>query len=484
MSTKKRGPYIPYIERTSPDNSPTTAPTDIRSDSGSRWASPAPQPSTYSSWTPALAPIVGSPSIPAPVDFPIPDPVDDGDRGDQYAEDERDVGPPPPLVRGDVEQGMDGGRKEWVEGDQPRKTRGFMGGFISELKKIPAFMAKNNPRGSAIAADGAGPGPSPRLSYYSSASPSVHNSPLPSQPTQPRYRPSTVPIEELYDSEASDSASQVQPRYEDQQRDDENQQRYENYDGTTAAHEPMYDFPQDASITSSPLQVGATEMTDYEKTQTPYPFTNPEDKTLQSYIDRLHRAFTDFYYLPWVSLQVATEYIPAEDSSRGRYRKGPSVSWYAPKRRKEKPQVDLMASPVPSSHPPMIQTIPPTPTLSGVYSAFSQTTRSVVPSDGRLTLTASQYTYAPTHTQRSYSRAPSDSGMTAFREFRSPAVATTVSAYPSPGASSHGLGQHSISESYHYASPPRNVRPYPSVASALSSPPQTRLGPDYYTPKY
>jgi len=474
MSTKKRGYYVPYVERTSPDASPTTDPTDIRSDSGSRWTSPAPQPSTYSSWTPALAPIVGSPSIPPPVDFPItPDPVDEAGR-QEYIE-ERDVGPPLPPAQRDMEQGPDNGRNEVKKEDQPHRTRGFVGGFIAELRKIPAFMAKNNPRGSAIAAEGAGP--FPRLSYYSSASPSVHGSPLPSQPAQSQFRPSTVPIEELYESEASDSASQVQPPYDEQQRN-------ENYDGTTAVHEPMYYQPTDTSVMSSPIQVGATEMTDFEKTKTPYPFTNPEDKTLQSYVDRLHRVLTDFYYLPWMSLQVATEYIPAEDSARGRYKKGPPVSWYSPKKRKEKPQINLMTSPAPYSPPPMIQTIPPTPTLSGVYSTFSRTTRSAVPSDGRLTLTASQYTYAPTQTQRTHSRAPSESGMTAFREFRSPGVATTVSAYPSPGASSHGLGRHSISESYHYASPPRNFQPYPSVASALSSPPQTRLGSEYFSPKY
>ena len=148
--------------------------------------------------------------------------------------------------------------------------------------------------------------------------------------------------------------------------------------------------------------------------------------------------------------------------------------------------MSFTASPAMSSPPPMIQTIPPTPTLSGmsgIYSHFSRTTRSVVPSEGRLTLTASQYTYAPTHTHRSHSRAPSESG-TAFREMRSPGIATTVSAaYPSPGASSHGLGRHSISESLHYASPGRNMRPYPSVASAMSSP-QTHLGAEYFTPKY
>lgn len=477
MSTRKRpGHYVPYIERASPDASPTTAPTEIRSDSGSRWMSPAPQPSTYSSWTPALAPIVGSPSIPAPIDFPTPALERQEEmEHERYEQDYRyESEAQPPLPPGDIEQGMEGTGAAEVEGNQPRKTRGFVGGFIAELRKIPAFMVKNNPRGSDIAADGAGP--SPRLSYYS-ASPSIHGSPLPSQTTQSQFRPSTVPIEELYESEVSDDASQLQPPFEDQLR-------YENYDGTTAVHEPMYQPSMNSSIMSTPVQVGATELTDYEKTNTPYPFTNPEDKTLMSYVDRLHRLFTDVCNLPWMSLQVVEQYIPADDSSRGRYRKGEPVSWYSPKRRKEKLHIDLVGSPALPSPPPMIQTIPPTPTLSGVYSRFSGITRSPAPSAGRLTLTASQYTYAPTHTHRTYSRAPSESAATAFRELRSPGVATTVSAYPSPGASSHGMGQHSISESFHYASPPRNFQPYPSVASALSSPPQTRLGTDLYSPKY
>lgn len=482
MAPKKRtGHYVPYTERTSPEASPSTQPTDLRSEGS--WRSPAPQPSTFSSWTPALAPIVGSPSIPQPEPFPTPDPEQQEEvERERY---EREPEPEPSVLAppADVELGIQNDKVGGMEEIQPRRTRGFVGGFLAELKKFPGFMVKNNPRGSDIAADGAGP--SPRLSYYSSASPSVHGSPLPSQMSQPPFRPATVPIEELYESEGSESssrASQSQMPYDEQTRN-------EHYDGTTAVHEPMYDpayAPTDPSVMSSPVQVGAAEMTDYEKTQTPYPFTNPEDKTLQSYVDRLHRFLTDVYYLPWVSLQVATEYIPADDSSRGRYRRGEPVSWYSPKRRKERPEVDLMSSPIPyaRSTPPMIQTIPPTPTLSGLYTG-SQYTRSINPSEGRLTLTASQYTYAPTHTHRSRSRGPSESGVTAFRELRSPGQATTVSgAYPSPGASSHGLGHHSMSESFHYASPPRNLQPYPSVASALSSPAQARVNPDYFSPKY
>lgn len=399
---------------------------------------------------------------------------------------DRDAGPlaiPPPV--GDVERGYAERETEGTGLTPPRRTKGFVGGFFAELKRIPAFMTKNSPRGPEIAPDGSGP--SPRLSYYSSASPSVHGSPLPSQATQSQYRPSTVPIEELYESEHSDAASQSQLPYDDQYRseDYEDQNRNENYDGTTAVHDPLYEPYPDPSVMSSPQQVRIEDLNDYEKTNTPYPFTNPEDKTLASYVDRLHRVLTDIYYLPWMSLQVATEYIPVDDSSRGRYRKGPPVSWYSPRHRKEKPQIDLMASPATFSPPPMIQTIPPTPTLSGLYSShYSHNTRSPVPSDARLTLTASQYTYAPTHTQRSHSRAPSESGATAFRELRSPGVATTVSGMaPSPGASSHGLGRHSISESFHYASP-RNYPAYPSVASALSTPPQARLGSEYLSPKY
>ncbi|KAH8102057.1 hypothetical protein BXZ70DRAFT_930020 [Cristinia sonorae] len=476
MSTKRRAGYVPYVQRTSPDASPTTAPTEIRSEPSSRWMSPAPQPSTFSSWTPALDPIVGSPSIPQPLDIPQPvdyPPRERDEELDQY-EQERDVRSSDRSLQRDIEQGAPDATSGEREDVQPPRTRGFVGGFIAELKKLPVWMAKNNPRVGDVAADGVTP--SPRISYYSSRSPSVRNSPLPSQITQSQYRPSTVPIEELYESEASDGASQVYPAYEERWR-------YDNYDGTTAVHEPMDGHATDPSVMSTPLQVGSTDIADYEKTNTPYPFTNPEDKTLRSYVDRIHRLFTDIYYLPWVSIQVAADYFPAEDSLRGRYRKSEPVSWYSPKRPKEKPEVDLMASPTSSlSPPPMIQTIPPTPTLSHIYSNFSGITRSAVPSDGRLTLTASQYTYAPTHTHRSHSRVPSESG-TAFREIRSPGIATVSAAYTSPGMSSHGAGRHSISESVYYASPSAQ-RPFPSVASALSSPPQDRLDPRYYGPKY
>ncbi|KAI0078060.1 hypothetical protein K474DRAFT_975688 [Panus rudis PR-1116 ss-1] len=217
--------------------------------------------------------------------------------------------------------------------------------------------------------------------------------------------------------------------------------------------------------TSSPAIVDRQDLEGYEKTNTPFPFTNPEDKSLKSYVDRIHRFIVDLMSLPWTDTQVTNDYSPALDSSRGRYRKSDvRVSWYTPRGgKKQTLDRDITSTSMSGSVVPqiMIQTIPPTPTYSGAPSYYTQ---------NPLTLTVSPVTYVP-------SQVPSSGGLTAVRPLRTPGTATS-GGLPSPGASSHGFGDHSVSYSYHYASP-QAYRGQPPAMSAISSP-QTRLESESY----
>ncbi|KAK7680418.1 hypothetical protein QCA50_016659 [Cerrena zonata] len=461
------------------DNDPASGPSTSTHDP--QLMSPAYNP--YQTWTPALAPIVGSPSVP-PGGTIMEQDIDDmyGDIGPEDAEEDvRERTPSRHTIQEpiadnrlpDIEQGVIPPPLQ-----PPTRSRfgNFIGGFVSTLKHIPNAMVKNNPRGTIHTPQpGYEPdGPtgtvfnSPRVSYYSS-SPNVRTSRISLQPNDtstPYVQPVSMPIPEVpeppEDNPRTTSSTNPVSNYQDPVDD-----------GTTAVHHGESPAP---SLTSSPVQVQRGELADYEKTQTPYPFTNPEDTSFASYADRIHRLFTDIINLPWMNIQITDDYTPELDSSRGRKRPpGPPVSWYTPKPRKEKHGDDVadlhVSAPIPQL---MIQTIPPTPTQSALSAYYGQSTYAPSETNNRLTLTASPYTF------RTFSRAASE-GATAIRPLRTPGTGTSIGGLPSPGASSHGLGAHSITYSYHYATPPptQNTRGYPSAYSAISTP-QTRREPDTY----
>ncbi|CAL1710158.1 unnamed protein product [Somion occarium] len=475
MSTYGAHTNARYVHHENAPSNELPGPNYTRNEFDSPYMSPA--ANQYQTWTPALAPIVGSPSVPAATE------VSEQDFDEMYEQEEREQEreQDPPNVNRDTirRQQRRTGDIEQVAMPEPAPARSrlgnFVGGFMATLRHIPNAMVKNNPR-NAIPAEYIGPGGegsmvnSPRVSYYSS-SPNPRNSRILSQGGE-TYTPYThttnMPVEEVPEPLDEDprTTSSTAPASNAQELYD---------DGTTAVH---HDAPVDSSVISSPAQIGREEISDYEKTRTPYPFTNPEDKSLTSYVDRIHRFFTDIRDLPWMTPQIANEYVPAIDSSRGRKRTSDQpVSWYKPRPKKEKQDSDSTSTlPVPSPPQIMIQTIPPTPTYSAATSFYNRST--VAPSDPRLTLTASQYTF------RSNSRAASEGGATAIRPLRTPGTGTSVGGLPSPGASSHGMGNHSISYSYHYTSPPatHGMRGYPSAFSAVSSP-QTRLESEgYFSP--
>lgn len=431
-----------------------------------------------SQWAPRLTPIHGSPSVPQPVEFA--EESDIGDAQEYPEEEDHDTVAP---SQADVEQGMGpGSRLENAKMAEKTRKRGFVGGFVAGLKNV---MAKNNPRPDFI--NVVGPSgenmvvASPRLSLYQASTPSQSSSRLP--PGSPYPDASHPPIEELpIEEEEEDYEEDVeayanQPGSAPHTHTTTSPEAYD--DGTTAVnHGPP--LAADYSVMSSPQQISVSEINDYDKAHTPYPFTNPDDDSIQSYVDRVHRFFVDIWLLPWSQSQITSEYIPTVDSSRRDHKRSdrvPPSPWYTPKKRAPKPEIDLIGSPSMSAASPtgtapiIITTIPPTPTHSANHSYYTTTRSMGAPSDARLTLTASQFS-GPSYR----SRGVSESGRTAIRPLRSPGTVSTSSEFPSPGASSHGRGQHSMSYSYHYPSPQhtRWIPPNPYSASAMSTP-MTRM---------
>ncbi|KAJ3481072.1 hypothetical protein NLI96_g7912 [Meripilus lineatus] len=445
----------------------------------------------YQGWTPGLAPIDGSPSYPPATAVTVSEledeELEEQDLADQRYRGEHDdygrerdypygeaAAHPGVMLQGDLEQGFGsvsqddpsvaGSRSGW-------RTRGFVGGFIRGLRRIPEAMVKNSPRGQFVVplspSDG-GLGEPPVLITNGSQLGDPDSPPsmisYPASPSTAPPNPSSNGAT-ISDTSSQSARSDATPRIPRRFR----------------RHSVAY--PHLDSVISSPQQVSIGELSGYEETQTPFPFTNPDDKSWRSYADRIHRVFVDVMAMPWVAPQVAEEYIPDLDSDRGRRRKTEyPVSWYAPRGSKvpfpesEEPKIEIISSPPPPlpvhsdevSSEYVFTTVPPTPTVSGgSYSYYRP--RSMASPSSRRTMTLS-----PSMTDRS-SVSMSEGGFTAIRPSRSPATVTTsIGGWPSPGASSHGLGRHSITSSYHYYASPRQQSRHFAGGGSVTSTPRTR----------
>ncbi|KAI0786917.1 hypothetical protein C8Q75DRAFT_808000 [Abortiporus biennis] len=544
----------PPASSTDPTTSrPYPYPTSARA--AARSAEPEVDPGfmspNYTGWAPTLSPVRGSPAEPFPGEFPEDEGyaeegeyeehhmdqdghrVYDGDGGvnandaqyDAYNFPERELVEPEDSATM-VPHGGDAARKQELSGsgesydasqspiDEPHRSlaRRFVGGFISGLRTIPRAMLKNNPRGAI---------PSFHSSPGDVGSPQLHRnmSPMPVQmPVPPDDQ--GVTYSTMHPPSLRPTSEEPSPTFQYHDREEESSssgQERPDIDPRIPHHFSRYDMniTQDESELGTPEHIAREEVTDYETSRQLYPFTNPADDSWGSYLDRIHRFFTDIVSLPWVTTQISSDYVPAVDSSRGRYRQSESpTSWYSPKTRKrgqdleEPPPLPSMsyvlstneagsviAQPMsyisnptplqphiqPSSHASfvpiasasiLIQTIPPTPTASNAPSMAPSTNRfsyytrrtndpllspsgagtpysgsqatTMTQNDGRLTLTASSPPYTPR----------SEGGVTAIRPLRTPvSLATSLAAAQSPGASSHGMGNHSMTYSMHYPSP-------------------------------
>jgi len=167
--------------------------------------------------------------------------------------------------------------------------------------------------------------------------------------------------------------------------------------------------------------------------------------------------FLNIWRLPWSSHRIVKDYVPARDGRARKAGKQKVVeSWYKPK----KPKGDAEKSTI---SPPQLFVVPATPqpgsVLSGAYSsALPQPV--VIPS-------------------------PYSDAATAIRPVRTPATFTSAGInLPSPGMSSHGLGQQSVRYSW-YSSSPQNYPWQQAFQSSLTSP-QTYIdtpAPGYFSPR-
>lgn len=223
---------------------------------------------------------------------------------------------------------------------------------------------------------------------------------------------------------------------------------YEHYDdGTTAVHHERSPVVMPIPVPfSNPSTVRDSNSRQSKEGSMDIPM--PPADTWAYYMCLIQLFFLHIWNLPWSDPRIVEDYVPSRDGRGGYGETKSATSWYMRKRG----EVEKMG---PS--PPPVYVLPPTP-QSGSYLSqafFTPGLRPVIPS--------------------SYSDAT-----TAIRAARTPMTATSAGVtLPSPGASSHGLGQHSIRYSWYSSSPQQ----YPAnlYGSEFTSP-QTTTGPG--TPYY
>lgn len=297
------------------------------------------------------------------------------------------------------------------------RTKQFVGGFVSGLRRLPKAVVKSTFYDRKATRKGAPgteqeSGPSHFLPAYDDPGTTVSN------PENVHYvQALEMPAEPKPPTELS-YADATRPS--SQQRVSE--QRVSQVRSSRRTSSPA---PSASLIGSSPRFRPANEpevvdpvlASDYRKMEPPIRFAPPEE-SIREQLSRAKNWFHELKTLPWTSDRVAQDYVPARSSRAHVGKAKPAGSWYTVNKHQD---VDLLAG-------------------GGLGSART----------------------APLRLPRSEASASVRSGHRPPLEGRTPAsYMTSPALFPSPGASSHGQGQHAISYSYYFA-PPQPLYVYQS----------------------
>ncbi|KAI0689207.1 hypothetical protein C8T65DRAFT_746274 [Cerioporus squamosus] len=303
---------------------------------------------------------------------------------------------------------------------KPRgRAKNFVGGFVSGLRRLPKAVVKSHFYDRKATRKGApgtemSPGQSHFLPAYDDPGFTVPNPesvhyvqgtdmpvPAPKSPTELSYADPT--------------------RRSSQQRTSLSQHRASQRSSSHAhASQPLV-----ASIASSPRfrspePVDPLPASDYAKMDSPIRFAPPDD-SFSTHFTRVKNFLHELKDLPWTSERVALDYVPARSPRAHVGKAKPQGSWYTGVNQKGHQEIDLLA---PATAPARRGTIQ----SRSDASAMSVRSAMRMQPDGR--------------TPASYMTSPG--GL-----------------IPSPGASSHGQGQHMMSYSYYFA-PPQPLYVYQS----------------------
>lgn len=230
----------------------------------------------------------------------------------------------------------------------------------------------------------------------------------------------------------------------------------EDYEGTTAVNHgaPFAALAQPPPTGIHTYLGSQTESTDSSsRVESSADIPLPPKDTWGYYMAIFLLLIAHIRKLPWSSHRIVDDYVPARDGRGGYGEKKPVVSWYKPRNR------DKDAEKTTSISPPQLFVLPPTP-QSGTY---------ISPA------------YLP-QAQNLVLRSPYSEATTAIRPTRTPMTATSAGlAYMSPGASSHGLGRHSVSYSWYSSSPQQ--QPWQAMYASEMSTPQPHAVGGYFSPR-
>ncbi|PIL25469.1 hypothetical protein GSI_13359 [Ganoderma sinense ZZ0214-1] len=307
------------------------------------------------------------------------------------------------------------------------RTKAFVGGFVASLRRLPKAVVKSSRYDRKATRKGA-PG-------------TVHSTGASHFVPAPPYNEPGVPVDPAH-------VSYVEARRTHVSQDIPTELDY------AGEHSGLASRPHSARRASSQVQSPSIISTprflpegailadpelasDYVKMEPP---SSPPDDSFSAHFTRVANFFQELKNLPWVSDRVAVDYRPMRSSRACVGKAKESGSWY-----NRKQDVDLLAG------GPTSPLQPPT----------RMRTHSVPSSHMSMHSATATRTYHRQHhpdgTPLSYMTSPLS--------------------MPSPGASSHGHGQHPMSFSYYFA-PPQPLYVYtPSMNSQLQTVAEGTPGP-------
>ena len=309
----------------------------------------------------------------------------------------------------------------------PGRTKAFVGGFVASLRRLPKAVVKSSLYDRKATRKGA-PG-------------TIHSTgPSHFVPAPPYHEPG-VTVDPAHISYAEIRRTHVS---QDIPTELGYAGEHSNHASMRSSARRASSQVQSPSIMSTPrfLPEGAIlaepELaSDYVKMEAP---VGPPDDSFSAHFTRVANFFQELKNLPWVSDRVAIDYRPMRSSRACVGKAKESGSWY-----NRKHDVDLLAG------GPASPRLPPTRMRSNSGPSSHTSVHSAT-----ATRTYHHH-HHPDRTPLSYMTSPLS--------------------MPSPGASSHGQGQHPMSFSYYFA-PPQPLYVYtPSMNSQLQTVAEGTPGP-------
>jgi hypothetical protein len=239
------------------------------------------------------------------------------------------------------------------------RRRGFVGGFVSGLRRLPKAMLKSytperKPVRQATTNTVTTTSSLPQYTEHEQANPDIGPNVVTFVDTTPVEEPAPMEDEELeYQSHYSHITHHTQPSYQEPHHSHSGETEHDHHihntgleDQTLGQDHPdgettvvQHEAPP-ATVVNSP-QFSMTS--DYGNNMT-LPTHSPSDVSIGTHFARVHKFFRDMNDLPWVSSsRIAVDFVPGEENRKRFYGSKPQASWYSPQHAQS--PLNLLGSP-------------------------------------------------------------------------------------------------------------------------------------------